>query len=118
MRHNRFEIYVTAFVLFSIIAQSAARANDAPIVRSTVRAIGSVPPDDSLFFPCTRALTPLRRSRGHRLAGMGDLWRWLLIAQRSRRSFLCIQQRSDRRHRIESVAQSSLTGHQPKQLTP
>src|SRR5271168_4223692 len=56
MRHNRFEIYVTAFVLFTLIAQSAARANDAPIVRSTVRAIGSVPPDDSLFFPCTRVL--------------------------------------------------------------
>lgn len=56
MRHKRFEIYVTAFVLLFIIAQSAAHASDARIVRSAVRAIGSVPPDDSLFFPCTTQL--------------------------------------------------------------
>lgn len=49
-------MYVTAFVFCFLIAQSAARASDAPIVRSDIRAIGSVPPDDSLFFPCTREL--------------------------------------------------------------
>jgi hypothetical protein len=56
MRHNRFGMYVTAFVFCFLIAQSAARASDAPIVRSAIRAIGSVPPDDSLFFPCAREL--------------------------------------------------------------
>jgi outer membrane protein assembly factor BamA len=56
MRHSRFGIYVTAVVFFSLIVQSAARASDAPIVRTAIRAIGSVPPDDSLFFPCTREL--------------------------------------------------------------
>ncbi len=56
MRHNRFGMYVTAVVFSVFIAWSAARASDAPIVRTTIRAIGSVPPDDSLFFPCTREL--------------------------------------------------------------
>lgn len=56
MRHNRFGMYVTAVVFSVLIARSEARASDAPIVRTTIRAIGSVPPDDSLFFPCTREL--------------------------------------------------------------
>jgi outer membrane protein assembly factor BamA len=56
MRHNRFKIYVIASVLFLLIAQSAVRASNPPIVRAAIRPIGSVPPDDSLFFPCTREL--------------------------------------------------------------
>src|ERR1051326_3843669 len=56
MRHNRFEIYVTPFLFFLLVCQCEGRASDAPIVRTAIRAIGSVPPDDSLFFPCTREL--------------------------------------------------------------
>jgi outer membrane protein assembly factor BamA len=55
MRRNRFGIYVAAFAFFFLIAQSTARAGDAPIVRSAIRSIGSVPPGDSLF-KCTTDL--------------------------------------------------------------
>ncbi len=56
MRRNKFKICVTAFLFFPLGVRSEARPSEAPLVRTAIRAIGSVPPDDSLFFPCTREL--------------------------------------------------------------
>jgi len=61
MRHNRFEIYVTAFLFFLLVAGWEARASDAPIIRTSIRSIGSVPPGDSLFR-CTTELNGKRYS--------------------------------------------------------
>jgi len=57
MRHDGFEIYVTALVFLLLATQSAVCASKTPIVRAEIRSIGSVPPDDNRFFPCTKELS-------------------------------------------------------------
>jgi len=43
MRHKEFERFIMAFIYLFVLPLGAACAREAPIVRTAIRAIGSVP---------------------------------------------------------------------------